>query len=194
MIIHKGHRFRLDLNEAQESLCSRTAGICRFLWNLALEQRSMAWAHGRHSVGYNAQSGELADLKGYAPWIADAPHHCLQQTLRDLDRAFQNFFAGRAAYPTFRKKFQRDRFRFPDSNQFVVNESGQRVKLPKLGLVSYCNGKGRHALKLAGKVKSITVSREGKYWFASILCEIEGAEPRASQDPAVGVDLAWCKP
>jgi len=59
----------------------------------------MAWAQGRHSVGYNAQAGELADLKDYAPWIAEAPHHCLQQTLRDLDRAFVNFFAGRASYP-----------------------------------------------------------------------------------------------
>ena len=81
-------------------------------------------------MGYNAQAGELADLKGYAPWIAEAPHHCLQQTLRDLDRAFQNFFAGRASYPTFRKKFQRDSFRFPDPKQFVVDEAGQRVRLP----------------------------------------------------------------
>jgi len=189
MEILKGHRFRLDLDEVQESLVSRTAGICRFLWNLALEQRSMAWSWGRHSVGYNAQAGELADLKGYAPWIAEAPHHCLQQTLRDLDRAFQNFFAGRASYPTFRKKFQRDSFRFPDPKQFVVDEAGQRVRLPKLGWVSYCNGKGRHALKLAGKVKSITVSREGKHWFASILCEIERAEPKPVQAPAVSVDL-----
>jgi putative transposase len=149
----------------------------------------MAWSNGRHSVGYNVQAGELADLKRYAPWIAEAPHHCLQQTLRDLDRAFQNFFAGRAAYPNFRKKFQRDRFRFPDPKQFVVDERGQRVKLPKLGWVSYRNGKGRHALKLAGKVKSITVSREGKHWFASFLCEMEVPDPQPVQAPAVGVDL-----
>lgn len=189
MEILKGHRFRFDLEEAQEALCSRTAGICRCLWNLALEQRSMAWTHGRHSVGYNAQAGELADLKGSAPWISDAPHHCLQQTLRDLDRAFQNFFAGRASYPQFRKKFQRDSFRFPDPKQFVVDETRQRVRLPKLGWVSYWNGKGRHALMLAGKAKSITVSREGKHWFVSVLCEMDVADPKPVQAPAVGVDL-----
>lgn len=189
MKVLKGHRFRLDLGEAQESLCSQTAGICRCLWNLALEQRSMAWTHGRHPVGYNAQASELADLKAACPWIAEAPHHCLQQTLKDLERAFQNFFAGRASYPTFRKKFQRDSFRFPDPKQFVVDEESQRVKLPKLGWASYRNGKGRHALKLAGKAKSITVSREGKRWFASVLCEIERADPKPVQAPAVGVDL-----
>ena len=189
MEILKGHRFRIDLNAAQESLSSRTAGTCRCLWNLALEQRSMAWTNGRHSVGYNAQARELKDLKAAYPWVAEAPHHCLQQTLRDLDRAFQNFFAGRASYPNFRKKYQRDSFRFPDPKQFVVDEAVQRMRLPKLGWVSYRNGKGRHALKLAGKTKSITVSREGKHWFVSVLCKSEVEEPKPIQAPAVGVDL-----
>ena len=116
MEILKGHRFRLDLDEAQESLVSRTAGICRVLWNLALEQRSMAWSNGRHSVGYYAQRAELKDLKTEAIWMKEAPHHALQETLMDLDRAFQNFFAGRASYPTFRKKFQRDSSRIPSSS------------------------------------------------------------------------------
>lgn len=189
MKVLKGHRFRLDLDEAGGEFCGRTAGICRFLWNLALEQRSQAWKHDRHSVRYHAQAGELVDLKVFAPWVAEAPSHCLQQTLRDLDGAFQNFFSGRAAYPTFRKKFQRDSFRFPDPKQFVVDETRQRIKLPKLGWVPYRNGKGRHALKLSGAPKSVTVSREGKHWFISVLCESEVAEPRPNLAPGVGVDL-----
>jgi putative transposase len=74
----KGHRFRLDPSGNQASLCSRTAGICRCLWNLALEQRSSVWRYGRHRVGYNTQSADLAELKAAYPWVADAPHHCLQ--------------------------------------------------------------------------------------------------------------------
>lgn len=189
MKLLKGHRFRLDLTEAQDAFCARTAGICRFVWNLALEQRSTAWTHGRHSVGYNAQAGDLPGLKGLCPWVAEAPSHCLQQTLRDLDRAFQNFFAGRAAYPNFRKKFEHDAFRFPDPNQVVVDEARQRIKLPKLGWVPYRNGRGRHALRLSGTAKSITVSREGKHWFASVLCESEVPEPLPNGKPPVGIDL-----
>ena len=189
MFILKGHRFRLDLDAFQESLCSRTAGLCRFLWNLALEQRSMAWAQGRHSVSYQAQAGELGDLKTECPWLAQAPYHCLQQTLRDLDQAFQNFFAGRAGYPKFRKKFRRDSFRFPDPKQFLVDQEQRRIRLPKLGSVSYRNGKGRHALRLPAKLKSITVSREGKHWFASVLAEVEQEDPKAVQGLSIGVDL-----
>jgi len=189
MRLLKGHRFRLDLTEAQDEFCARTAGVCRFVWNLALEQRSQAWTHGRHSVRYNAQSGDLAGLKALCPWVSEAPHHCLQQTLRDLDRAFQNFFEGRAAYPKFRRKGLHDAFRFPDPAQFVVDEARQRMKLPKLGWVAYRNGRGRHALKLAGRAKSVTVSREGGHWFASVLCEVEVADPLPIHGIAVGVDL-----
>ena len=100
-----------------------------------------------------------------------------------------NFFAGRAAYPAFQKKFAHDSFRFPDPKQFQVDEVRQRIKLPKLGWVPYRNGKGRHALKLRGTIKSITVSREGKHWFVSVICEAEVAEPIPVLGPAVGIDL-----
>jgi len=63
------------------------------------------------------------------------------------------------------------------------------MKLPKLGWVPFRNGKGRHALKLSGTPKSITVSRDGKRWFASVLCESEVPEPLPLLAPAVGVDL-----
>jgi putative transposase len=189
MFIHKGYRFRLDPSEEQVSLCSRTAGICRWLWNLALEQRSMAWSHGQHSVGFAAQCAELPNLNVEAPWVGEAPSHCLQQTLRDLDQAFQAFFAGLTACPVSPKKFQRDSFRFPDPKQFEIDEINRRLKLPKLGWVSIFNGKGRSMLKVAGKPKSITVSREGRRWYASVLCEIDMPEPKPVQGSPVGVDL-----
>ena len=71
----------------------------------------------------------------------------------------------------------------------MVDVAGGRFKLPKLGWVNIRNGKGRHALKLSGKPKSVTVSREGKHWFASVLCELEAPEPKPVQGPPVGVDL-----
>ncbi|MBV5336047.1 transposase, partial [bacterium] len=70
-----------------------------------------------------------------------------------------------------------------------MDEVRQRTKLPKLGWVPYRNGKGRHALKLHGTIKSVTVAREGQHWFASILCEAEVAEPVPVLGPAVGIDL-----
>ncbi len=53
-------------------------------------------------------------LRAEVDWLMAAPVHTLQQTLRDLDRAYQNWWSGRAQAPTPHKKGVNDSFRFPD--------------------------------------------------------------------------------
>src|SRR5262249_1392890 len=69
------------------------------------------------------------------PWLKDAPVHPLQHTLKDLERAYKNFFAKRSAFPKFKKKGQRDSFRYPDPKQFKLDQASGRIFLPKLGWV-----------------------------------------------------------
>ncbi len=182
MLIRKAFRVRLEPDEVQRALFTRTAGICRLVWNLALEQRTLAWSNQRRRVGYNAQAGELGDLKAAYAWVKEAPSHCLQQVLRDLDRAFRNFFEGRAAYPRRKRKFQHDAFRFPDPKQFRMD--GDRMFLPKAGWLRF-----RKSREIEGTPKQITVSRDGDHWFASFLCEMQISEPARVEGPAVGIDL-----
>lgn len=191
MEILKAFRFQLDPDEVQERFCRQTAGACRFIKNLCLEQRSTAYTHGKHSVGFAAQCAEVAKLKEDLPWLAEAPSQVLQQSLKDLDQAFKRFFAGVADYPTFQKKGQRDSFRFPQG--FEVDEANYRIKLPKIGWVRYRQGRGKSARKLKGEVRSITVSRDGDHWFSSILCKQEVAAPPAIHGFAVGADLGVAK-
>ena len=191
MEILKAFRFQLDPDEVQERFCRQTAGACRFIKNLCLEQRSTAYTHGKHSVGFAAQCAEVAKLKEDLPWLAEAPSQVLQQSLKDLDQAFKHFFAGVADYPTFQKKGQRDSFRFPQG--FEVDEANYRIKLPKIGWVRYRQGRGKSARKLKGEVRSITVSRDGDHWFSSILCKQEVAAPPAIHGFAVGADLGVAK-
>ena len=187
----KAYRFRLEPDEVQARFCRQTAGSCRFLKNLCLEQRSMAWSFGRHAVGFAAQCADLADLKEMLPWLAEAPSQVLQQAIRDLDQAFKRFFSGVADYPTFQKKGQRDSFRFPQG--FEVDEANRRIKFPKMGWVRYRQGRGKSARKIQGEVRSITVSRDGDHWFASILCKQEVATPPTVHGFAVGADLGVAK-
>jgi putative transposase len=51
-------------------------------------------------------------------FLKEAPHHCLQQALRDLVGAYAKFFAGEAAYPKPKRKRDGLSFRFPDPAQF----------------------------------------------------------------------------
>jgi len=71
-----------------------------------------------------AQRAELSALKEEASFLPEVPHHCLQEALVDLDRAFANFFAGRAKYPTHQRKRDGVSFRFPVKRRISV--SGER--------------------------------------------------------------------
>ena len=65
------------------------------------------------ALNYVARARQLTDLRAEFDWIKAVYVSCQQQALRDLDRAFANFFAGRARYPTPRKRGVNDAFRFP---------------------------------------------------------------------------------
>ena len=96
-VIARGFRYRLDPLPEQEDLLRQFSGVCRLVYNLALEQRA-TWGRS-HRIGYVAQAADLTRLRAEFDWVRAVYVSCQQQALRDLDRAFQNFFAGRAAFP-----------------------------------------------------------------------------------------------
>ena len=97
----------------------RFAGSCRFVFNRALALQKERHAQGRKKLGYGRLCKLLTEWRNgpETAWLAEAPVHPLQQALRDLERAYANFFAGRAGLPRFRKRGQRDSFRYPDPKQ-----------------------------------------------------------------------------
>jgi putative transposase len=130
MLVRKAYRFRIYPTDEQRVLLAKVVGLCRLVYNLALEQRNTFSRRGRH-VGYHAGANDLVALKAEFPFVKEAPSQCLQQALMDLNKAFENFFAGRAGYPRPRRKFENDACRFPQG--FTVGR--HRLKLPKLGEV-----------------------------------------------------------
>jgi len=184
-----GLRYRLEPHPGQARACAQTTGACRWLWNWALAYRETLWlaAKSAGATGLAGSAGSvhlsslLAGLKAEHPWLALAPHHSLQATLRDLDAAFAAFFAGRAGFPQFHRKGDRDSFRFPDPKQFVVADDW--VKLPKLGWVQF-----RLSRPIVGRVRNITIAREGREWFVSFCVEGNFTLPNAG-DAGIGLDL-----
>lgn len=184
-----GLRYRLCPNPGHERLLAQYAGACRWLWNWALDYREEVWLAARSagaiglcgSVGYVHLSSLLPGLKLEYPWLAKAPHHALQATLRDLDRAFSNFFSGRSGFPRYRRRGEHDAFRFPDPKQFSVD--GDWVRLPKLGWMGF-----RRSRPINGRVRNVTLSREGGHWCISFCVEGAFALPNAGL-PGIGLDL-----
>lgn len=188
MTSHKAFRFRLRLDADQEELALRTAGCRRLVYNLCLEQRSV-WGR-RHQISAINQINELPELKRSFPFLKEVPSHCLQQAVRDLQMAYQNFFEGRAGYPKFQKRNDDASFRFPDPKQFTIGETS--IWLPKFGHVEWL----RHR-DIVGRPKNVTIVREGNWWYASVLCQIEGDQPEpgsADFGERLGIDVGISVP
>lgn len=181
-----GRRFRVEFTDEQAVLAEQIGAVCRAVWNIGLEQRREYRRRGAW-MNYPPQAKELAQAKAEHEWLKDAPGHCLQQTLMDLDKACRT-------HGTFGVRWRSDRgwtpsFRFPEGNKMVVeklNRRHGRVKLPKLGWVKF-----RLSRSLQGVViRSATLTREGRHWFVSFLIDdgVQAPQAHAVAGAAVGVD------
>jgi len=187
-MIARGFRFKLCPTAEQSALFRQFAGVCRLIYNLALEQRQHWWRRYERETGqrlnYVAQARQLTDLRAEFDWIRAIYVSCQQQALRDLDRAFANFFAGRARYPSPRKKGINDAFRFPGREVETrrLNAKWSAVRLPKIGWAKF-----RDTRPIRGLIKNATITGEADGWHVSFACEIEHEAPQNFR-PAVGID------
>jgi putative transposase len=132
--ILKAFRFALEPNRAQDAALRAWVPSLRFLWNWMLAQRSAAYqaSEGRVRINYHDQAAQLPAMKAMFPWLGEVPSQPLQQTLMDLEKAFQRFFAKKAAYPAFKAKHRSSPgLRWPQGVQI----NGRAIWLPKLGWV-----------------------------------------------------------
>ena len=181
----QAYKYELMPDGQQERQMRRFAGSCRFVYNKALALQKERYEQGEKKLGYAGLCKLLTEWRNSAEtaWLADAPVHPLQQTLKDLERAYSNFFAKRADFPRFKKKGLRDSFRYPDPNQIQLDQGNSRIRLPKLGWLRY-----RNSRDVLGTVKNVTVSQSCGKWFVSIQTEREVERP-IPQGNAVGIDM-----
>ena len=184
MLIRKAYKFRLDPDSDQCEQLSRNAGCCRFVWNkaLALQKEVLEREHKRYS--YTELCAFLKSWKSEESlaWLKEADSQALQQSLKNLDRAFKNAFNPKLAaqFPVFKKRGYRDSFCYPQRFQFRDSE----VSLPKIGWVSF-----RQSRDIEGVPKNVTVSRKGRHWFFSVQVEVEVADPQPVSTSHTGIDL-----
>jgi len=161
------------------------AGSCRFVYNKGLALQKARFDAGEKKLNYAELCKLLTQWRSetQTSWLRDAPTHPLQQALKDLERAYTNFFARRADLPRFKKKGQHNSFRYPDPKQIKLDQMNSRLFLPKLGWLRY-----RNSREVLGGVKNVTVSLSCGKWFVSIQTEREVQQPRP-HGGAVGIDL-----
>ena len=177
-------KYELMPNGEQQRAMRRFAGSCRFVFNKALALQQAQYAEGKKKLSYAELCKQLTVWRNHleTSWLSETHSQPLQQALKDLDRAYNNFFAKRAELPQFKKKGQSDSFRYPQGCK--IDQSNSRLFLPKLGWMRYRNS--REAL---GAVKNVTVSFSQGKWFVSIQTEREVETPVHPSTGILGIDM-----
>ena len=182
--MQKGIKFRIYPNREQQNLINQTLGCCRLIYNRGLAMRNEAYENGQ-KIGYSQTSAMLTELKRGEDFafLKEVDSISLQQSLRDLDRGFTNFFQKRAAHPTFKSKHNRHQSYRTINQGDNIRIVGKYIKLPKLGLV-----KIRQSMEV-GKINNVTIEHTptGKY-FAVLNVEFE-PQPRPNNGGMIGLDV-----
>ena len=182
MIRRQAYKFQLKTNLSQARQMRSFAGACRFVFNQALALQKAKYEAGNKKLSYADLCAELLTLKSSNPWLGESPSQTLQQSLKDLERSYKNFFAKRADFPRFKKKGLSSSFRFPQGCK--LDQANNRIFLPKLGWMHY-----RNSGEVLGEVKNVTVSHSCGHWYISIQTEREVSDVIHPSTSAIGVDM-----
>jgi putative transposase len=185
MLIRKAYKFRLNTNAETAQQMMQYAGNCRFLWNKALAMNLSRLKNKQLILYYNELDwfSKLWKKSEEYSFLKLSPAQTLQQTLKQLERAFKDAFdvtQPLKRIPVFKKRHRSNSFSLPQG--FKIE--GKRIFLPKIGWVNF-----RKSQEIIGTPKNITVSKSGKHWFVAIQVEQEITTSVHSSTSIVGGDL-----
>jgi len=114
VLIRRGFKFQLKPNGMQIQLMKQFCGCARYVYNRTLSlERSIYKKDNKHSFKYAEAANRLPDWKKKNPFLKDCNAQVLQQSLKDLERAYKNFFGKRANFPKYKKSTDMTPFDFP---------------------------------------------------------------------------------
>lgn len=187
------YKFRIYPTKEQEEKLNKHFGCARFVYNFFLNYSSIMYKKMNISTNYNNWACVLVRLKKtdkYA-WLNEVNSQSLQQSLKDLECAFKNFFKKQAKYPKFKKKKNRQTFRVPQHIQLYMKEEN-----PKYGYIFVPKFKEgikvrvHRTLPDTFKIKNVTFEKTttNKY-YVSIVMEVPDVQITNTSNDVLGIDL-----
>ena len=184
MLVNKAYKFRIYPSKEQEILIAKTIGCSRFVFNHFLAKWNDTYKATGKGLTYNSCSSQLTQLKKELVWLKEVDSIAIQSSLKNLADAYSRFFKKQNDTPRFKsKKNKVQSYTTKHTNGNIAIE-GNKIKLPKLGLVRFAKSREVH-----GRILNATVRRNpsGKY-FVSILVETE-VQPLEKTGSSVGIDV-----
>lgn len=184
MLVNKAYKFRIYPSKEQEIRIAKTIGCSRFVFNHFLAKWNDTYKATGKGLTYNSCSSQLPQLKKELVWLKEVDSIAIQSSLKNLADAYSRFFKKQNDAPRFKSKknkVQSYTTKHTNGNIAIV---GNKIKLPKLGLVRFAKSREVH-----GRILNATVRRNpsGKY-FVSILVETE-VQPLEKTGSSIGIDV-----
>jgi len=180
----RAYKYRLYPNKKQQELISKTIGCCRFVYNYYLNKRIEMYQNEGKTLNYKDCANDLTEFKQQYDWLKDVDSIALQQALKDLDTAYQNFFNNGKGFPKFKsKKNPKQSYRTQNVNN-NIRIYNNKIRLPKLGWVKFVNSRNFN-----GKIISCTITKtKTDKYFVSVLVE-EDIQQLPKTDKVIAFDL-----
>ncbi len=178
----KAVKVRLYPTPEQELILAKSFGCARWYWNYALNACIQHYQETGKTLKLVTYKGMLPQLKKKFPWLKEDCYSAVLQCVAiNLNKAYTNFFQGRAKFPRFKSKQSKQSIQYPQN----VTVNRDKLVVPKIGEI-----KAVFHRKVIGTIKTVTISKtpSDKY-FASILCETEDSDNQASGNKTLGIDL-----
>lgn len=187
--MEKAYKYRIYPNKKQKELILKTFGCTRYVYNYFLNLKQKEYKNNKNNINFSETSRILTVLKKENQWLKEPDKCALQNSLKDLDTAYQNFFKLHKGYPKFKsKKDNHKSYR----TSFMKTTTGGNIKylrnkivLPKLGAV-----KIKDKQVPQGRILNATISQDpdGRY-YCSLTCTDVKVELFKTTGKNVGIDL-----
>lgn len=166
--MNKSFKLRVYPDKKQQVLIDKTFGCARFIYNFMLNLKQKLYKNFNINLSYNNMSKILTELKRHKLWLKEADKWSLQNSIKDLDNAYQKFFK-KNNFPKFKLKRSKNSYRTND--KLRLDKDAKRIRIPKIGWIKFRDKNNFNGLT---KINNITISKSssGKY-FASISAEVD---------------------
>ena len=187
----KAIKIRIYPSAEQVDFINKQLGCCRFVYNNCLAFRKDSYQNEHVSVSSSSAVKHITSLKKDNEWLKDVHSKVLQQSVRDMNQAYDNFFKLHRGFPKFKSKHDnRQSCRFP--KDAFIGVRGNRIDLIKVlkDIHFKCSRNDeRYLNRNQDKVKSITLSKEpnGKFYLSVLIDKPLRQVPQSSS--MVGLDL-----
>lgn len=185
--MEKAYKYRIYPNKTQQELIQKTFGCVRFVYNYYLDKRIKAYQENKTSLNYYDCCKDLTNLKKELQWLREPDKCTLQNSLKNLEFAFQKFFKECSGFPNFKsKKNNKHSYKTQNYNKgTAIQFNNNHIKLPKVGWI-----KTRDKQIPQGRILNATVSQDpsGKY-YVSLCCTDVEIKCLPQTNNQVGIDL-----